>query len=168
MPIPSSADRAIAAAQDLTKALANPSPASPLAPIADTNRQALQQLSDIFADAAMPPPLTHPPPGPPIARPVPPIPILRPPPGYPALPSHPLMTQLPPELLQEDDPVDTTTLATLTPTEPLGVDPAFDPRVAEDQSPSSPPVATVTPSIAAQVPRVVLSLTQPGTYNQAT
>ena len=89
MPISSSADRVISSAQDLTRALANPSHASPLAHIAYVNRQALHQLSDIFINTTMPSTLVHPPPVFAVARPAPPISILRPLPGFPALPNHP-------------------------------------------------------------------------------
>jgi hypothetical protein len=50
MPTASSADAATAAARDLIYALENPSPASPLAPTSDSQRAALRQLADIFAD----------------------------------------------------------------------------------------------------------------------
>ena len=49
MPTASSADAAIAAAQDLTQALLHPSPASPLAPLSNSQHAALQQLAEIFA-----------------------------------------------------------------------------------------------------------------------
>ena len=76
MPVASSADRAIAAARDLTQALQHPSPASPLAPVEDASRDALHQLASIFADKTS----LAPPPGfPPIAaRPLPPPPLALP------------------------------------------------------------------------------------------
>eukprot|EP00978_Attheya_sp_CCMP212_P006539 scaffold15131_cov65-Attheya_sp.AAC.1 len=54
MPGASPADAAAAAARDLIKALLNPAPVSPLAPLADSQRQALFQLADIFASATHP------------------------------------------------------------------------------------------------------------------
>ena len=49
MPKTSSADAALIAAQQLTVALRNPSPATPLAPILDEHRTALDQLAKFFA-----------------------------------------------------------------------------------------------------------------------
>jgi hypothetical protein len=51
MPRASSTEEASAAARDLIEALANPGPASPLAPLSDSHRQALFQLADIFSQA---------------------------------------------------------------------------------------------------------------------
>ena len=61
MPIPGSANCAIAAAQDLTTALLHPSPASPIVPINTNHRAALQQLATTFAGVGSTP--LHPPPG---------------------------------------------------------------------------------------------------------
>ena len=48
MPKTSSADAAVVAAQQLTAALQNPSPATPLSPLFDKHRAALDQLAGIF------------------------------------------------------------------------------------------------------------------------
>ena len=50
IPVPktSSADAAVVAARDLTHALQNPHPASPLAPLREEHRQALESLAEIF------------------------------------------------------------------------------------------------------------------------
>ena len=48
MPKPSSADAAIVTAQQLTAALQNPPPATPLAPLSDEHIAALDQLAGIF------------------------------------------------------------------------------------------------------------------------
>ena len=60
MPALSSADRATRAASELTHALLNPHPASPLAPIGTEQLQALEQLSSIFRTAAPRVKDTHP------------------------------------------------------------------------------------------------------------
>lgn len=52
MPRTSSADAAIKAAQDLIYQLQNPSPASPLSPMAEEHEAALHQLADIFRSVA--------------------------------------------------------------------------------------------------------------------
>ena len=90
MPIPSTGERAIAAARDLTNILRQPSPAAPLAPIAADARQALTQLATIFSDAAAPPALLPPPGFAPLPATMPapaPTPHLAPrlPPGFPPL-----------------------------------------------------------------------------------
>eukprot|EP00978_Attheya_sp_CCMP212_P008991 scaffold21179_cov47-Attheya_sp.AAC.2 len=51
MPRASTTEEASAAARDLIEALNNPGPASPLAPLSDSKRQALFQLADIFVQA---------------------------------------------------------------------------------------------------------------------
>jgi hypothetical protein len=48
MPIHSSTDIVMAAAHDLTHALLNPAPSSPLSPLNDSQRHRLLQLTDIF------------------------------------------------------------------------------------------------------------------------
>ena len=116
----------------------------------------------------MPPPLVHPPPGYPVARSAPPILILHSPPGFPALHNHPPTPTRPPAIFKEDSPIGTATPTTPTPTDLSGVDPAFDLRVTEDQSPSSHPISNCTPSIAAHVPSVVQPPAQPVTNEQAT
>jgi len=50
MPIGSTSDLALAAALDLTQALLHPSPASVLAPISTSHREALMQLAIIFGE----------------------------------------------------------------------------------------------------------------------
>ena len=50
MPVPTSTDRAIAAANDLTTALLSPSSVSPLAPMDDTTRYYLKTLSRLFGN----------------------------------------------------------------------------------------------------------------------
>ena len=54
MPSASSCDIAIAAANDLIQALQNPSPASALSPLSDSQHQALTQLADIFRQNTLP------------------------------------------------------------------------------------------------------------------
>jgi hypothetical protein len=51
MPKASTTEEASAAARDLIQALLHPGPASPLAPLCDSKRQALFQLADIFTEA---------------------------------------------------------------------------------------------------------------------
>eukprot|EP00978_Attheya_sp_CCMP212_P006283 scaffold14236_cov54-Attheya_sp.AAC.5 len=51
MPKASTTEEASAAARDLIEALLHPEPASPLAPLVDSQRQALFQLVDIFTQA---------------------------------------------------------------------------------------------------------------------
>ena len=59
MPTMSSADAIMAAAKDLTITLNNLSPATPLAPISNTMRLALTELTNIFtAQLMMPPAMT--------------------------------------------------------------------------------------------------------------
>ena len=67
----SSSDAAIAAANDLTHALLNPSPASALSPLSDSQRHALLQLKDIFVHQTTTPTI---------------------PPGFPALTNAPVPT----------------------------------------------------------------------------
>jgi hypothetical protein len=54
MPTTSSHDTVVAAARDLVKALSNPTPASPLAPLGTQERAALEQLSNIFSNFSDP------------------------------------------------------------------------------------------------------------------
>ncbi|EEC51526.1 predicted protein [Phaeodactylum tricornutum CCAP 1055/1] len=64
MPTTSSRDTVVAAARNLATALSNPTPASPLAPLATQERVALQQLSTIFSnfsDPTSPPAAISPP-----------------------------------------------------------------------------------------------------------
>jgi hypothetical protein len=70
MPVHSSADAAIDAAQALTKALLNPAPASPLAPLSDQHQSALRQLAAIFTSSStLPGPTTIAPPCTPLVPP---------------------------------------------------------------------------------------------------
>ena len=59
MPVPTSTDRAIAAANDLTTALLSPSSVSPLAPMDDTTRYYLKALSRIFGNHIIKGTYTH-------------------------------------------------------------------------------------------------------------
>ena len=48
MPKTSSADAIAISLQEIARQLRNPSPASPLAPVIDEHRQALDQLAELF------------------------------------------------------------------------------------------------------------------------
>jgi hypothetical protein len=77
MPIASSTDLAIAAARDLTDALLNPAPATPIA-MQDSERQILTQLAEIFTHSLVPLPRVATPVTPPGAENPIPTPMLLP------------------------------------------------------------------------------------------
>jgi hypothetical protein len=138
MPGATPTDAAVAAARDLISALISTAPPSPLSPMADSQRQALYQLADMFAS------LTHP-----LQIAAPTEPVSHPSPLPESPPKLKVTFQLPPN---KSDPPDQTHWKSMHPNTPW-------PKPADTVAPPRVPTSTVTLPTLPRVPTVPTSTT---------